>query len=125
MTFSKNAVLLRGLTEDSPAIALGVTHDDVPAGLGLAFSRDQSAEVLSLFIVPQFWSRGLGTQLLQSLEQILKERGCLHVSMSYTTQSPSLTALERILQKQGWSRPRLDVLLTRVTDEVTHAPWVQ
>lgn len=125
MTFSSHAALLRGLTPQGEVIALAPVADGTPIGLALArIDADGiGAEVLSLFVQPTLWRQGIGTALLEAVEQVMRERRCREARIAYST-GPSSAALERVLQKRGWSPPQPRMLLAQIGPELMHDRWV-
>jgi ribosomal protein S18 acetylase RimI-like enzyme len=47
-----------------------------------AAQRDRRAHVSDLFVTPDYWSRGIGTLLMDALESLAAEQGCLQVGLS-------------------------------------------
>jgi GNAT superfamily N-acetyltransferase len=127
MTFSTHAGVLSHLAPDSPEFAVAATESGQPAGFALArMTPDgQATEVLSLFVTPPRWSRGIGTRLLQGIEQIARERGASLARINYSTQSASTAALERILGRLGWTAPRGLLLLAQLDLGMTSEPWIR
>jgi GNAT superfamily N-acetyltransferase len=125
MTFSAFSGLLRGLRPESDVAAIAAVSGTEAVGLGLAQSDTDGlgGEVLSLFVQPTLWRRGLGTQLLGALEETLRERGCRRVRIAYNT-GPGSAALERVLTKRGWEAPQPRMLLTQVGPELAQDQWV-
>src|SRR5690349_10051323 len=64
---------LQNLAPDGVIIAVAAYAGGAPAGLGVARLGDL-AEVLSLFVLPQYWLRGLGTALLEAMEGAMAKR---------------------------------------------------
>ncbi|WP_179076668.1 TIGR03032 family protein [Nostoc sp. C057] len=74
---------------------------------------EKTAELLSLFVAPEYRQQGIATKLMQYLEKALVAEGCQQVRVVY--QPTALTtmpaagvanALVPILQKLGWQSPQ-------------------
>ncbi|BAZ31623.1 GCN5-related N-acetyltransferase [Cylindrospermum sp. NIES-4074] len=112
LTYPTFRLHLRVLDSDNSMVALGVHLDSQPVGLALAqISQDKkSAEILSLFIVPEHRQRGLGKALLTSVEKELRLHGCSHANLVYVSNATA-PFFERILKQCNWSTPRLRMLV--------------
>ncbi|MGB5712881.1 MAG: GNAT family N-acetyltransferase, partial [Waterburya sp.] len=90
------------------------------------FPEDNSAEILSIFIVSAYRRQKIGTALLTFLEQELHTRGCITVKLFYKTGKPTSLALERLLESCNWSTPRpWDIVCESDLDTIAKAPWFQ
>lgn len=101
-------------------VALGARVGDEPVALALAEIREgqtANAEVLSLFVTPAYRGRGLGTALLDSMGVYLSRMGVDKAAGVYMTGQPGQQAVERVLEKAGWSRPEIRQLTLRFTLE--------
>lgn len=108
-------------------VALGARIGGEPAGLALAEIREgqrAKAEVLSLFVVPACRGRGLGSALLDSMGLYLSRMGVGEATGVYMTGQPGQPALERVLEKAGWSKPEIRQLTLRFTlEEARRLDW--
>lgn len=108
-------------------VALGARAFGEPVALALAEIREgqaSNAEVLSLFVAPAFRGRGLGTALLDQMGVYLARMGAKKVMGVYMTGQPSQQAIERVLEKAGWSTPEIRQLTLRFTfEEVLRTGW--
>lgn len=108
-------------------VALGGRVGGEPAALALAEIREgqtAKAEVLSLFVVPEHRGRGLGTALLETMGAYLSRMGIVEVMGVYMTGQPGQQAVERILEKAGWSKPEIRQLTLRFTlEEARRTGW--
>ncbi|NEO25082.1 GNAT family N-acetyltransferase, partial [Moorena sp. SIO4A5] len=85
-----------------------------------------SAEVLSLFVKPNYRGQGIGTALLTRIEKVLSLRGCQEVELIYTTGRSGILELESLLRKCNWSPPESRRLICQsTTDKIAKAPWMQ
>lgn len=110
LTYPLYRPLLKNLDTNSSIVALGINIGSQPMGLSLAIIDNSKAEILSLFIHPEYRKKGLGKKLLNSLEIELQKRGCLEVNVVYVT-NPTTLYFEKIIQQLGWSSPELRMLV--------------
>jgi GNAT superfamily N-acetyltransferase len=81
-------------------------------------------ELLSLFVAPGHRGKGIGTALVEEMEQALEVRHADSVDAVYTTGKPSIAAVERIFEKRAWDPPTLRSLLVKFTiPEALSTPW--
>ena len=66
----------------------------------------ETANVISLMVLPQWRGRGMGTQLLKYLEAELKQQGTQTLTLTYESNVLTQTALEPILKKLNWQLPQ-------------------
>lgn len=118
------------LTQDVPALRIGAKRGDEVVGLALAVPRDPpSAEVLSVYVDPDYRSQGIGTRLMQTLEEGLRQFGAARCSFVYPSGKPITPAVERLLEKAGWPKaePRMLLFTVEVNPEaiekLKRAPW--
>lgn len=106
MTYAEHGAVLAQAEAAQRYLPIAARHGDSVLGFGLARATPAGGEILSLFVQPAWWSRGVGTHLLAMLEEGLgRGWGCAVARVSYTTQGGSVAALERVLGKRGWSAP--------------------
>ena len=101
-------------------VALGARIGEEPVGLALGEvpgGQTANAEVLSLFVVPAFRGRGLGTALLDAMGTYLSRMGVEKAQGVFMTGRPNQETLERVLQKAGWTKPEFRQLTMRFTLE--------
>lgn len=83
------------------------------------------AEIISLFVLPEYRHQGIGTRLVAYLERELIQQGCLELILSYQTSSLTNTALEPLLQKLNWQAPQTTLVLGKTaTTNIAQAPWL-
>jgi GNAT superfamily N-acetyltransferase len=101
--------------------------DGRPVGLALAElpTADQAPpELLSLYVTSTFRNRGVATALLAQLEDELARRRFSRIEAVYTTGTPTVASLERVLAKRGWESPRGRAVTLRFTpDQAAAMPW--
>ena len=86
--------------------------------------QDGASELLSVFVAPGHRGKGIGTALVEAMEQALAARGTSSVEAVYTTGKPSIAAVERIFEKRGWESPVLRSLTVKFTiAEGISTPW--
>lgn len=109
LTFPLHRPHLRG---DVSAVALGAEVAGQPIGLALATCGER-AELLSLAVRPSWRRRGVATRLLEEIERELHRQGAASVEATYIAGQPSTPAVERLLQRRGWSAPQPRMLVCR------------
>jgi GNAT superfamily N-acetyltransferase len=83
-------------------------------------------ELLSLFVLPEWRSLGIGGRLVEAMERTVFERGFDRLGAVWMTGKPSIPALERVLQKRGWVAPATRTISVRFTpEEAARTPWFQ
>jgi GNAT superfamily N-acetyltransferase len=101
-------------------VALGARVGEEPVALALGEvpeGQTADAEVLSLFVAPAYRGRGLGTALLDAMGTYFSRMGVERAQGVYMTGRPNQEALERVLQKAGWTKPEFRQLTMRFTLE--------
>jgi uncharacterized protein (TIGR03032 family) len=115
----------RRITE--PLVTMATAHQGQFVGLALAevLPAGDTARVLSLFVAPEHRRRGVGAAMLAHLERALIREGCTRVTLAYRTNWPSVPAIERLLQKRGWSAPQTRMLICKTsTERIAEASWL-
>ncbi|MBD2693547.1 TIGR03032 family protein [Anabaena catenula] len=96
--------------------------------VGFAISErlnPQQAEIISLFVLPEYRNQGIGTKLLAYLERELAQQGCVEIILSYSTSTLTNVALEPLLQKLHWQPPQINLVLGKTaTEKIAQAPWL-
>jgi len=114
-------------SDGSRMIACAAIGDGLPAGLGLAqVPKDpsQPAEILSLFVRADVRGRGIGTGLVEGLEQVARDAGRDAIMGVYMTGKPSIAGVERVFEKRGFEPPVLRKAAVRITPEqAVSCPW--
>ena len=95
-------------------IVLGCDLQSTPIGLALAetSSAGNKAEILSLFVIPEFREQGVGKLLLEGIEKELLAKNCKEIKVVYT-ENTTTSALEKILAEQNWNSPEPRMLVAR------------
>ena len=109
--------------------AVGTVALSGPLVVGLALAaipvdaRDE-AELLSVFVSPQWRQHGVATELVRRLEQELGGVGVASIEAVYMTGKPSIAAVERLFARLEWSAPTVRTITVRFTPEEARAtPW--
>lgn len=125
-TFPSYRPLLADCVGNSSTVAVAAYAEREPIGLALAkVQPENTTEILSLFVKPNYRNQGVGTALLDALHKELALQGCRQLDIVYMT-SASSPALENILQKSGWSTPEPRRLICNFNcQSLLHLPWVQ
>ena len=120
---------------DQPVIqpvALAAWVGPKPVGLILAETpiegarEDATPEILSLFVLADWRSRGVGTALVGALEERLKASGFTKLAAVWMTGKSNIDAIEHILGKQRWLPPVTRTITVKFTPETAaRAPWFQ
>jgi GNAT superfamily N-acetyltransferase len=126
MTYPHYLPHLLGVTPDGPVIAVGADISG-PCGLVLARVSDGEGEVLSVLVRAEHRNKGIGTALVEAIEDRLRERGAAIVHGTYPTGKESTPAVERVLAKRGWDSPQPRMALFSIGPDVPPpirtAPW--
>ena len=76
--------------------ALGILYGSNLVGACVAAGQYTSAEVMGLYIVPEFQRKGLGTRLLQQTKQALASTGVTDLTMRVMSDSePQVRLVQR------------------------------
>jgi GNAT superfamily N-acetyltransferase len=108
-------------------IAVGILGGDEPVGLVLAelpLEGDGPPQLLSIFVAPELRNQGLGCELVQAMEEAVRERGFDRLQAVYMAGKSSTPALERVLEKRGFPAPSVRTITVRFTpEEAASTPW--
>ncbi|MBF0395298.1 MAG: GNAT family N-acetyltransferase [Desulfobacterales bacterium] len=126
MTFLRFQGYLDALqTNNNPVIAFKASgSNNEPIGLGLAYSADDEALILSVFVDENHRNKGIGTLLFQKLEETLFDRNHSKIFVQYQSDNPGIGAFEKILKKQGWTIPVVDKIIFEGDRNIMKAPWI-
>ena len=109
-------------------VAVVATYKGAPAGLGLAAllrRQPASSALLSIYLVEDYRGTGVGKQILQTLEDELRNEGCSVVVCTYAADRFDVETLERVLQAQEWAVPELGSQVAYgFVREAMSAPWL-
>ncbi len=108
-------------------IAVGAFGEGEPLGLALAelpLEETRAPQLLSLFVASGLRNRGLGSELVQRIEEEVGRRGFDRLQVVYMTGKESTPALERVLEKRGFGTPEVRTITVRFTpEEAASTPW--
>lgn len=124
MTFPMYRPLLLG--DPARRLALGLTHADEPAGLGLVeLEPNGDTRLRSLYVAEALRGRGLAAALLEALEAAGRAAGRAEITAVWMAGQPSTAAVERVLAKRGWEppAPRMHVLRSNL-ESIDRARWM-
>jgi GNAT superfamily N-acetyltransferase len=100
-------------------VALAETPLDGPAS-------GVDPEILSIFVLQDWRSQGVATQLVAATEDAVRELGYPRLAAVWMTGRPSIPVIEHILQQRGWLPPATRTISVRFTpEEAARTPWFQ
>jgi len=112
----------------NPILAVSVRKNNNIIGLCIAeFNSEQNySEIFSFYIDPEYRNKGIGQEMLQKTEQILKQKGYEEIRSYFWSSWESFEATKHIIKIQGWSEPQklMHVFKTDIA-RVTNIPWRQ
>lgn len=108
------------------ALALGARAYGRPVGLALAgWTGPAEAELLSVYVQPSWRRQGLGTALLEAIEEAARAAGAGSLSCVYTLPGAGAKTLAGLLRRRGWGEPRPRMyLLASSLERILPAPWL-
>jgi ribosomal protein S18 acetylase RimI-like enzyme len=126
LTFPYYQRLLLSALDRPRTIALGLSRDGEPVGLGLVeLMPGYGASVRSLYVAPELRGRGWGTSLLARLEDETRAREYVELRAVYMAGEPNVPVLERILAKRWWDPSRLRMYVLRSNlESIDRARWM-
>jgi len=124
LTFPAYRSILR--SPPSRRIAIGLTEDGKPAGLGLAeFGADREVNVRSIYVVAPLRRQGHGAALLAAVENQAREAGFARLSAVWMAGQEFSEPFERMLDKQGWEPSHLRMhVLTSDLASIDKSRWL-
>lgn len=116
-------------------LALVAYDSGVPVGLILAelpIARDEPPApcetsygglpaILSVYVAPERRGLGIASRLFERLEQTVAAHGFDQLEAVYTSGRPSISQIERIFARRGWSPPRARSLVMRFSPQLALA----
>jgi uncharacterized protein (TIGR03032 family) len=84
----------------------------------------RAAEILSLYVHPDYRRRGIAGGLLQALETTLAQHGVREVGGALRTHWSERAAIEALLRRHGWSEPAPRRVLVQVDERMLAADWL-
>lgn len=91
------------------------TRDQQPVGLMLATygQSPTQARIHTFAVHPDHQKQHVGTEMLKTLEDNLKQEGCLLLEGYYRSHWGSVPALTQMLANNGWETPKQDLVIVR------------
>jgi GNAT superfamily N-acetyltransferase len=124
LTFSSYRDALESRDAAIGLTGVGATSSGDPVGLALARRRDQApAELVSLYVVPDFRRRGLGARLLQQLQWELAAAGSDRLEARYAADAPGTAAFDGVLRRCQWPAGRDLLHVFTLDGQIMSAPW--
>lgn len=121
-------ILLRERSEAVQPLTVAALADGRPVGLalvGVPLEANREPGLLSLLVAATDRRRGIGAHLLTLAEESVAALGHDRLRVVYTTGSPGVEALERLLARGGWEPPQLRMASVRLSwESFRHAPWL-
>jgi predicted GNAT family acetyltransferase len=127
LTFPLYRKLMSTEKLEKSVIAIGAINElNQPVGLVLAQikSHNHSIEVLSLYVKSDLRGKGMADVLLAHLEKESLKRGFKNIDISYTTGQSSTIALEKLLKKRDWEKPKTRQFIYKCDRKMLEAPWL-
>jgi arsenite methyltransferase len=113
--------------DDEPnLLALGASFWGQAAGVALVNTGDEAAQLIDLYVLPEYRKAGIGTALLAAVEEEIQRSGMGKFHTLYRPDDHT-PAFERVLVKGGWSPPTLSniVFWTTREQDALSLEWVQ
>jgi GNAT superfamily N-acetyltransferase len=128
LTFPSLRSQLTTIDRHKNLVAIGAQIDSQPVGLIMAEidpDNSNTAEILSLFVIPNCRRLGIGKELLNQLINELTRQKCQALKIIYI--SKDLTApLPQFLQATGWLDPALRmVICSELVAKIANATWLK
>jgi ribosomal protein S18 acetylase RimI-like enzyme len=124
LTFSAYRPSMEWLDGRTGLVGVGASDSGAPAGLALGREvAPRSARILSLYVLPDFRGRGIGTSLLAALESHLAGRGNDRMELVYAIDAPGSPAFEGVLHRCGWPGEGDRLQVFTVDGRIMSAPW--
>jgi Acetyltransferase (GNAT) family len=114
------------VSSDPAKLTYSLIVNGQPAGLALGALRPGGdADLLSLYVAPNFRGRGLAGRLLSGFEAEVYARAAQRLVGTYTYDPEAADHIGTLLKTQGWllSSPRM--LVCRANRRLLEAPWMQ
>ena len=107
-----------------PFIGVLAIQNKQPIGLVLASSESTktSYRIHSFLVHPSFRQQKIGSHLVQQLTQHIQQRDGKRVEGLFRSHWKSVPFIQRILQQQGWTKPKAQLIFAngKVTDALAY-----
>ncbi|MFC0328659.1 GNAT family N-acetyltransferase [Paenibacillus sepulcri] len=109
------------------AIGAEMAEGAEAAGLIVIYRQPGSgtAEVVSLFVKPNYRRMGIGTALLRQTEELLLRAGATRIRFVYYAGNRIKPAVEAFLQRNNGSPPVLEGKVYTADTRIADAPWLK
>ena len=118
-------------TQRGELIGISASINDRIVGMAIAEilppqqDTPNTAELISIFVLPEERRRGIGTNLVKYLETALGDRNCTQISVQYQASQLTEIAWEPLLAQRQWQPPQTTYRLYKTTTEkIANAPWL-
>ncbi|MCH9630765.1 MAG: hypothetical protein S4CHLAM37_07690 [Chlamydiia bacterium] len=125
-TFPKYQKELLSHYNEENYMVFGATDGFFPIGLIIARIQQDKAHLLSIYVQDDYRKQGLGSTLYIELEKGLISRGVKEVSLEYMAEKKASPYLEKILKKNQFDEPKLNMTFLYFDYEnLTKPKWVR
>ncbi|ABW67559.1 TIGR03032 family protein [Desulfosudis oleivorans] len=98
----------------------------VAAAVAEIRKNGEHAEILSLYVAPEFRKQGIGARLVSLMESALAHKKCRSIEINFRTDWEGCAPVEKIIAQQGWLPPKTPRILCKSSiDRITGAPWMK
>lgn len=110
---------------NGPLVAVCALAGEQMVGLAIAECKQTgSAQVVSLKVQTDWRGRGVGSRLMKNLTRFLYLEGMKDIHIRYQSGTESEAAIESLLLRLGWSKPRdTFLLLEGLAERLATIPW--
>ena len=99
---------------------------DIAAAVAEINESAENAEIISLYVAPEYRQQGIGARLINLMEMAAARKKCHLMEIKYRSDWDACQALEKIIGRQGWLPPKNSRLLFKTTiDRIGQAPWLR
>ena len=113
----------------TPFAVAAVSPEGEKVGLllgGVEEKAERRAVFLSVYVVPHWRGRGVGRALWSAAEERAQKAGAETATVTYILGKPSIAFLEKILARQDWSVPQLNMYVVWLgLKTIREASWMQ
>ncbi len=78
-------------------------------------NRAGLSEIFSFYVIPEERNKGIGTQLLSILEDILKKQSVKAVQSRYRSDWNSIHIIEKLLKACSWEKPKIVRIISEIS----------
>lgn len=129
LTFPRFSKRLSIQTVHAPVLMIVAVEHGRAVGAVIAEHAEQATNgrLLSCWVRPDRRNEGVGTALLQRVEDLLRSRGCTELKVQYRSNWTGTAVFEHMLKRSGWRPPYCSQLLCVNHDlpRLMQTPWLQ